>query len=447
MKDFNYKTAFLLGLGFFGISAVWAAYNSFVPVILKNLALSNAMIGLIMTIDNILAVTVQPAIGALSDRTNTAIGRRKPFIMAGAPAAVICFAMIPFVNNLYLLAAVILLMNLGMAIYRSPVIALMPDTFEPQHRSRANGIINLMGGIGALITFFIAGSLFDISRRGAFILVACTLLVSIFFLVILIREKPDMTYEMEEKSDGRLERSSIWAFFFAGMTFCILYFGGFLSHTLAEIFGGNVQRSLIAGMVVFAFIIYKIIAGEIETGVLKFFLAIFLWFFGYNAIETFFTLYCKEEIGLGPGKGTILLGIFSLGFIIAAVPSGILSVKIGRRKMIVFGLLALAAISILISLSANVILIGILMFAGGAAWAAVNINAYPAVCDSAPIGRLGRFTGYYYFFSMLAQTLSPPANGILIDLTGSYKTVFVTAAVFFVAAVPMTLFLTKKKEN
>jgi len=446
MKDFNYKTAFFLGLGFFGISAVWAAYNSFVPVILKNFALSNAMIGLIMTIDNILAVTIQPAIGALSDRTNTSYGRRKPFIITGAPVAVICFAMIPFINNLYLLAAVILLMNLAMAIYRSPVIALMPDTFEPQHRSRANGVINLMGGLGALITFFIAGYLFDLSRQRAFIIVAGILFVSVFFLVILIREKPEMAYEMEEKNDGRLERSSIWALIFAGLTFCVLYFGGFFKHALANIFGSNAEGSLIVGLAVFAFVIYKIIAGEIETGVLKFFLSIFFWFFGYNAIETFFTLYCKEEIGLSPGKGTILLGVFSLGFILAAVPSGILSVKIGRRKMITIGLLALAAVSILIYLSANVIVIGILMFTGGAAWAAVNINAYPVICDSAPIGRLGRFTGYYYFFSMLAQTLSPPANGILIDISGSYKTVFVTAAVFFLAAVLLTKFLPEKAE-
>jgi maltose/moltooligosaccharide transporter len=444
MKDFNYKTAFFLGLGFFGISAVWAAYNSFVPVILKNFALSNVMIGLIMTIDNILAVTVQPAIGALSDRTNTAFGKRKPFIIFGAPVAVICFAMIPFVNNLCFLVAVILLMNFAMAVYRSPVIALMPDTFESSHRSRANGIINLMGGLGALITFFIAGYLFDLNKQRAFIIVAGILFVSVFFLVVLIREKPGFAYEIEEKDDGRIERSSIWALIFAGLTFCVLYFGGFLKPALSKIFGSNVQGSLIIGMAVFAFVIYKIIAGEIETGVLKFFLAIFFWFFGYNAIETFFTLYCREEIGLSPGKGTILLGVFSLGFILAAVPSGILSVKIGRRKMITIGLIVLATISILICLSANPIVIGALMFAGGAAWAAVNINAYPVICDSAPIGRLGRFTGYYYFFSMLAQTLSPPANGILIDLSGSYKTIFVTAAVFFLAAVLMTKFLPEK---
>lgn len=446
MQKFNYKTASTLGLGFFGISAVWAAYNSFVPVILRNFALSNAVIGLIMTIDNILAVTVQPAIGALSDRTNTSIGRRKPFIIVGAPAAAVCFALIPFIHDLYLLVAVILLMNLGMAVFRSPVIALMPDTFEPAHRGRANGVINLMGGLGALIVFLMIGRIFDMNKRLAFIVVSLVMLSALLILFYSIREKSIPVFEAEEKSDRHLEKSSMAALIFAALTFSLLYYSGFFGQYLKKVFDNKLQGSLIISIIVFAFIVYKVISGEIEKRVLKFFLAIFFWFFGYNAIETFFTLFCIEEIGISPGKGTVLLGMFSLAFIIAAVPSSMLSAKIGRRKVISRGLLALIVISILISMSTSFILIGLFMLVGGVAWAAININAYPVVCDAASLGKLGRYTGYYYFFSMLAQTVSPPVNGILVDISGSYKIVFISAAFFFAVAILLLKFFPDKND-
>ena len=80
-RDFSYKKIFLLGFGFFGISLVWSVYNSFVPIFLRNFGLAFAVVGAIMTIDNIFAVTIQPYIGFLSDKTKTRLGRRRPYIL------------------------------------------------------------------------------------------------------------------------------------------------------------------------------------------------------------------------------------------------------------------------------------------------------------------------------------------------------------------------------
>jgi maltose/moltooligosaccharide transporter len=443
----NYKTAIILGSGFFGISAVWAAYNSFVPVILKNFAFSNAMIGLFMTIDNILAVTVQPVIGTLSDRTNTRIGRRKPYIIAGFPIAVLCFALIPFIQSIFILAIVIFLLNLFMALYRSPMIALMPDIFEPSQRSSANGIINLMGGLGALLAFFAAGSLFDLDKRWAFIFISIVLFIANMILICFIKEKDGNYLRDEKKESDRLPGSSALAFMIGGAVFALFYFGGFFQKTIERIFISQIEGALIIGIITFAFILYKTIAHEIDRRTLTIFFAIFLWFFGYNAIETFFTLFCTKEMGISTGKATFLLGLFSISFIIGAIPSGMLSKKVGRYKMILYGLAILALISILICLASGVGTIAFLMFIGGSAWAMVNINAYPVICDAASSGSLGKFTGYYYFFSMLAQSLSPPLNGFVIDLTGSYKTAFMIAAMFFIFAAFLFRLLMKKNTS
>jgi Na+/melibiose symporter-like transporter len=150
----NYPKTFLLGFGFFGVSVLWAVYNAFVPLFLsQRFGLEPSVIGFIMTLDNIAALLIQPPIGALSDRLRTPIGRRMPFILVGAPIGAVAFAFVPMAQALPLFIASIITMLLAMAVYRTPVIALMPDITPSAFRSQANGVINFMGGIGAIIAF------------------------------------------------------------------------------------------------------------------------------------------------------------------------------------------------------------------------------------------------------------------------------------------------------
>jgi maltose/moltooligosaccharide transporter len=166
----DYKRTLILGFGFFGISVIWSIYNSFVPVFLRQYDLSWGLVGFAMTFDNILGITLLPYIGQLSDNTWTRLGRRRPFILAGAPIAAILFVAIPAihlqmgqtVSTLALLTVVIIVMNIAMALFRTPTVALMPDITAPALRSKANGIINLMGGIGTTIAFLIGGALFAV---------------------------------------------------------------------------------------------------------------------------------------------------------------------------------------------------------------------------------------------------------------------------------------------
>ena len=159
-RSFPWRKTFVVGFGFFGISIIWPLFNSLIPPMLEDLGLAAIVIGFILTWDNLINMFGQPWVGSRSDRTRTRFGRRKPWIMLGAPIAALFFILVPFVrDNFILIGLAILGTNIGMALFRSPTVAFLGDLFAPQERSKANGVINLMGGLGGAIALFAGGAL------------------------------------------------------------------------------------------------------------------------------------------------------------------------------------------------------------------------------------------------------------------------------------------------
>ncbi len=397
----NYPKTFLLGFGFFGVSVLWAVYNAFVPIFLsQRFGLEPGLIGFIMTLDNIAALFIQPPIGALSDRIRTPIGRRMPFILVGAPIAAVAFAFVPMAQALPLFIASIVTMLLAMAVYRTPVIALMPDITPSQYRSQANGVINFMGGVGAIIAFLVGSSLYEKSPSLPFWVGAALVVVASALVLIFIRE-PKEHEPVPEKEAG-------------------------------------VIRNL------------QIIAADRDKSALRLLLAIFFWFLGYTAIEAFFTLYGTNHLGLSEAESARQLGDLSLFFVLTAIPSGLIAARIGRRVTISAGILLLGAVLLVIfflppavltialtklPVLGSVRVISALLMAGGVAWALININSLPMVVDVAPQDRIGTYTGLYYFFSTLSAIVGPISNGWLVQWTGNnYNVVMLAAPVFMLAA-------------
>lgn len=373
----NYPKMFLLGFGFFGVSVLWAVYNAFVPIFLSlRFGLEPGLIGFIMTLDNIAALFIQPPIGALSDRMRTPIGRRMPFILVGAPIAAVAFAFVPMAQALPLFMASIIAMLLAMAVYRTPVIALMPDITPSQFRSQANGVINFMGGIGAIIAFLVGSSLYEKSPGLPFWVGAALVVVASALVLIFIREPQE--YEQLPEQAG-------------------------------------VIRNL------------QIIAADRDKSALRLLLAIFFWFLGYAAIEAFFTLYGVNHLGLSEAESARQLGDLSLFFVLMAIPSGLIAARVGRRVTISAGIILLgallAAIFVLppavltvaltrLPLLGSVRIISLLLMVGGVAWALININSLPMVVDTAPQDRLGTYTGCTISFQHFRPSLdrSPTAG-------------------------------------
>jgi Na+/melibiose symporter-like transporter len=194
-----------VGLGFFTVAIVWSLYNVAVPTylndIFKGLKANKFLVGCIMTIDNIFAMAFNPLFGKFSDKTHTRFGRRMPYLMVGIPIAAILFLLIPFVKDtLWMLMTVVIAMNFFMCVYRTPTVALMPDLTPPHLRSQANGIINLMGGLGTALAMGVGAALFATSEILPFALGATIMIVTIIIMFFTVKE-PKEVYAKDEKKD------------------------------------------------------------------------------------------------------------------------------------------------------------------------------------------------------------------------------------------------------
>jgi maltose/moltooligosaccharide transporter len=399
----NYGRTFLLGFGFFGVSVIWGVYNAFVPLFLANkFSLSPVFIGFFMTLDNIAALLIQPPVGAWSDRLRTPIGRRMPFILIGAPIGAIAFGLIPVAAILPLFVCCTSTLLLSMAFWRTPVIALMPDITPSPFRSQANGIINLMGGLGAIISFLAGASLYEINPAYPFWLGSILVIIAALLLFIFIKE-PKVHETSEE------------------------------------------EPSMIKSL--------KFVLRDKDRSALRILLAILFWFIGYAAIEAFFTLYAVNFLHMSDADGARLLGQLSLFFVIFAIPAGIIGSRLGRRKTILLGLslmiIELLAIFFLpastlttlitrLPVLGKVPVLGLILMAAGASWALININSLPMVVDMTDSTRVGIYTSLYYMFSTLAAIIGPNLNGWIVQLSGNnYSLIMIVAPVFFVAAAVM----------
>lgn len=397
---FNYGKIFLLGFGFFGVSVIWGVYNAFVPLFLANkFGLAPAFIGFFMTLDNIAALLIQPPVGAWSDRLRTRIGRRMPFILIGAPIGALVFGLIPLASVLPLFVACTTSLLLSMALWRTPVVALMPDITPSQYRSQANGIINFMGGVGAIISFLGGAALYKIRPDFPFWMGSILVIIAVLLLFFFIRE-PKVYEESEEKP--------------------------------------SMIKSL------------KDILQDTDRSALRLLLAIFFWFVAYNGIEAFFTLYAQKYLGMEEADGARLLGQLSLVFVIFALPAGYIGSRSGRRNTIMAGItiLTLCMVSMFLikpetltiqltklPVLGAVPVIGLILMCAGAGWALININSLPMVVDMTDAFRLGTFTGLYYLFSTLAAIAGPNINGLIVQFSGSYSAIMITGPFFMAVAI------------
>lgn len=387
-QRFPYGRTFLLGFGFFGISLIWPIFNNFVPVFLKDeFALSATMIGFIMTWDNYLNMFVQPIVGERSDRTQTRIGRRKPWMLVGAPLAAIFFIAVPAMRTAVGIMFAILFTNIGMALFRAPTVALLGDLFPAHQRSTANGVINLMGGLGAIVAFLIGGALYKLGRITPFIFGSVVLLAAIGVVLLFVREPKD-PQESDTEDTG----------------------GGFVDN-LGEVLRASDRSGLLI------------------------LLAIICWFLGFNALETWISSFGKFSLGIDEGRMAILSSGLALMFVIFAIPSGLLATRFGRKRVILVGITGLALLFLYGLVVSNQMMLITLLVPAGFFWALINVNSLPMMYDVGGDARIGAFTGLYYLAANIAAVAGPQVVGILIDATGgNYRIMFIFSAAFMILA-------------
>lgn len=411
----NNKRTILVGFAFLSICAFWQMYDSIVPLILTNtFHMNETLSGAIMAADNVLALFLLPIFGGISDRTETKIGKRMPFILFGTGCAIILMNVLPLLDNGYaaspsgfeLVSFVIVLglLLIAMGTYRSPAVALMPDVTPKPLRSKGNAIINLMGAVGGIIYLGVAAVMYPNSKvqglshvnyQPLFMVVSAIMFLSIALLFLTIKE-PKLSAENQALEKQHPE----W--------------------DLARDDGSG----------------HEVLPAPVKRSLGFLLASIALWFIGYNGVTTWFTTYVSVVMGQGLGGASTCLLIATGGAIVSYIPIGALASKIGRRKTIMGGIILLAACFalgyVLTTAYSSINAVMFVVFAlVGLAWAAINVNSLPMVVEMCKGSDIGKFTGYYYTASMSAQIVTPMLAGTLMRHI-DYRVLFPYAA-FFVA--------------
>lgn len=410
---------FLIGFGFFTVGMMDPLYDSYVQIFLSNYIPHKSIVGAIMALDNLLALFLIPLVSVWSDRTRTPIGRRLPWIIVLLPLSALSFGGIPYAAEYSLLALILLLvfLNLVKQSVRGPIVALMPDTIPGRYRSQANGVINTMGNIAAIVGTIFLARLMDVDMvlpllgatkdRLAFPAGAVFVLIAVVFLAVFVHEKdsrvaaeegvPDATEEIpEEKKEP----------FF---------------HSITMVFSAKDKSGFLV------------------------LVSLFLWFVGYQGVVPFLTEYSIKTYDLTTGQGPLAMGMVGISSALAAIPMGYAASRWGRRRTIRISLVAIAVITTAVFLLdpfrsmtgfSNTTMTFIfwgLMFAYGIFWICVVANSFPMLWQMAHFTNIGVYTGLYYTFSQLAAIVAPAFSGAIIDVAG-YRSMFLFCAVFFMLA-------------
>ena len=492
----NYKRIILVGFAFFLICSFWQAYDNTIPLILTNkFGMSQAWSGVIMALDNVLALFMLPLFGAISDKHHSKWGRRTPFIVVGTLIAAVMLIALSFVDNaqlhhisdvaaiddpaaletiydreadetlltpggqkfvlsrqftkeeftqirsqitvdgaavtnpdytnyvmparqacawdatakspvtLVFFIALLLVILVSMAVFRSPAVALMPDVTLKPLRSKANAVINLMGSAGGILVL-VLGMVFAtsavrnslMSYTGYFAVIAAIMLAALVVFMLAVREN-EWAAEMQQQS--------------------------------VEL-GLEDKEEAATGE-------RKLSVDEVRS-LIFLLLSIVLWFFGYNAVTSKYSVYASNILHK---DYNLTLIIAQAAAIISYLPVGFIASRVGRKKTILAGVVMLTAaftIAAFMSAESPTMLMNAMFALAGIAWATINVNSFPMVVEMCSGGNVGKYTGFYYTASMAAQVATPMLSGLLMDRMGMHV-LFPYAAVFTALAFVTMLFV------
>lgn len=463
----NYGKTILTGFGFLATSIAWAIYDPYITKILNHLLNASAtitgwstalverfptlvrfaeaqgesvtlegggftlvplFIGIIMTFDNIFGVIFQPTFGKLSDNCHSKLGKRRPFIVFGAPISAVLFFLIPiaavYVGSLPLTMCFIILFVFVMSLWRAPVVALMPDLTPPELRSEGNAVINLMGGLGGLIGM-VAGTIVTVifKARGVaitaeneeriypyvFLIGAVIMIIGMLVLLFFVKEQDSRIEVKAQRNQASQEKSDKAAA---------------KARKKAERAAAKAALS----------------KGE-RKSLIFMLIGLFFLFCGTNAIQTYFSLFAAEILGKTTSEATIMMAVFAICSAAAALPAGKCGKKFGRKKTILVGLAVFMVVFALYVATRSFALIWVALVLGGAANMFITVNTLPLVLEIGGLDKVGTFTGYYYTATFSAQIASPILYGVIRMLSGTYMSLFWYAPVVFVLSILCILFV------
>ena len=385
-EKFSYAKIWWIGFGFLGVQLAFTTYNAFLPLMYRAFIESRALIGLLMGTDNLIGLLLIPVVGAWSDRVNSPLGRRLPFVLVALPVAALTFLAIPFASAvLWALILTEILFTTAMHSYRGPVISLMPDHTPPEKRSAANGIINLMGGVGTLIAFGGLSLIYDIDPRLTFGIGAVILLLTL----VIVFKKAD-------RHPPYIDNSPVES--------------------------KNPIREAARGI--------RVLFRPAYLGQLLVLAAMLSYFIGFAGLDAMFPIYGVETLGLTEGRAAFILTAFAGSFLIFALLAGWIGTRMGKVPTMLLGLAIVPVLFLGAIPVRDPLIISAIFVVAGFAWALVNVQAMPLIADLGGRDRVGFYIGLYYIFTMFGQMIGPFVLGSAMDLMGNHG-MFVAGAVVY----------------
>lgn len=430
MLKLNKKRTFLIGFAFFGILLLWQVYDSWCPTLLTEIIKTRLgtadelevqwLVGIIMACDNLAALILLPIFGSLSDKTNTKIGKRMPYILVGTFVSAIAFPFIPLffhMNKIGAMIAMMAIVLLFMMMYRNPAVALMPDITPKPLRAKANGIINIMGYFGGafatvlgmvfVLSKYLTGNRSLMTIEMPFVIASILMVISALVLFFTIKEN-----KIEEEIKDDLEEGERLA-------------------AIEDPVDDGKPMSKANRIMLFA-----ILGAE------------FLWFMSDNALGTYLNNYVFYAMGAATSNTSMMVIAGGLASVIGFGTAGFIADKIGRKWTISSGL-ALTFLGLVlmcfIKQSTTVLDTGLRAFPKlllvvwiikGFGMALVHNCSFPMVVELCSSKKIGKFTGFYYASSMAAQTVTPVLLGLILRASGAwsvlpkYATVLTLASCF-----------------
>jgi MFS family permease len=381
---FAYGRIWWLGVGFLGIQLAFAVYNSFLPLLYREFLDSRALIGLLMGTDNLVGLLLIPVVGAWSDRVNSPLGRRLPFVVVGIPLAALTLFAIPFAAALlWTLIVTEVVFTAAMHLYRGPMAAMILDHTPPPRRSTSSGIAQLLGNLGVLISFAALARLYDVDRRLPFGLGAVVLTATLA-----------VVWSRAERFPPHVDHTPVAA-----------------ANPVAETVRG-IRR----------------LTDPRHRGALLVLVALLVTYVGFAGLQAMFTIYGVETLGLSEGRSASLLTAFAASFLVFALAAGMLGTRFGTIPTMLAGLATLPVLFLVAATVREPTRLAIVLALAGAAWPLFGVPAVALAADLGGRDRIGFFIGLYYAFTMTGQMIGPFVLGTSMDLFGN-ASMWVTAAV------------------
>ncbi len=396
-KAAGLKQMFIIGSAWLGMSAFFAFDMSSMPLFFNARIEQKWIVGLILGMMGGFGIVMAPVVGIMSDKIRHRLGRRRPLMIVGLPLFVLVLVGTQYIPWVWLIALVWPLAYFFHLIIERPWSALIPDLFPRDKRATANGVAQLMGGCGNLLFFVVGAYLWARNEEATFYLVAAVYAVGILTVLFGIKEKP--THLVEPR----------------GVT-------------------GEKLRDYVKGL-------------RKHKALLRFTFAQLFWQTGFQGVLPWLTSFGTKDIGMSMELSFMLLALAVAVQIAFSIPVGMLADRVGHKLVTSAGLVIFAGINVWIVFVHSVPILFVMMGLVALGFCIVMVVPYAMVVNLIPDDRMAEFIGIAWISIYVSVFLGRLLTGFLIDSFGSYRSIFVFAAICHTVGLLLLQGVEEKREQ